>query len=184
MSTDTDARVEELRKNYQALQDRIAAACRAVGREPSEITAVVVTKTWPVEDARRLVALGVADLGENRDQDAKVKAEGCADLDVTWHFIGQLQRNKANSVARYADYVHSVDRVPLVKSLDAGADRAGRRLRFFVQISLDLIPPVHEGPVGHRGGARPVAVTYVCGAVADCENLELVGLMAVAPLGE
>lgn len=189
MTETLDARVEELRNRLTALEERIGHACDAAGRDPSEVTAIVVTKTWPIEDARRLVSLGVHDLGENRDQDARAKAEACSDLDVSWHFIGQLQRNKANSVARYADYVHSVDRVALVNALDTGAQKAGRQLKCFVQVSLDEEPAGIDASaggvaVGHRGGARPQFVPDVCAAIRASEHLELVGLMAVAPLGE
>ncbi len=71
---------------------------------------VVVTKTFPASDVRLLAELGVRDIGENRDQEAAAKAAECRDLDLTWHFVGQLQTNKARSVARYADVVHSLDR--------------------------------------------------------------------------
>lgn len=184
MTAIPEPRTAELAQHLEALDERIERACLAAGRQSGDVTTIVVTKTWPVSDARRLVDLGVHELGENRDQDARAKAEACSDLPITWHFIGQLQRNKANSVARYADYVHSVDRIPLVKALDSAAERAQRRLGCFVQVSLDRDPAGHEGPVGHRGGAQPESVADVCQSVADSDQLDLVGLMAVAPLDE
>jgi uncharacterized pyridoxal phosphate-containing UPF0001 family protein len=102
-------------------------------------------------DVRLLAGLGVTDVGENRDQEARDKAAACADLDLRWHFVGQLQTNKARSVARYADWVHSVDRARLVESLAAGAEAAGRELTCLVQVALDE-------DTG-RGGARPTRWT-------------------------
>ncbi|MFN8126867.1 MAG: YggS family pyridoxal phosphate-dependent enzyme [Candidatus Nanopelagicales bacterium] len=169
-------RDDELRDNLSAVRERIERACRAAGRDPADVTLIVVTKTWPADDVRRLVGLGVTDVGENRDQEAGAKVRDCADLAVRWHFIGQVQRNKAASIARYADVVQSVDRVPLVTALDRGAARAGRELDVLVQVSLD--------PEPGRGGCPPDQVGQVSDAVTAAEHLTLRGLMAVAPLHE
>ena len=118
-----------------------------------------MTKTYPASDVLALASLGVTDFGENRDQEAAPKAAEVAAAfaaagmaappvtdatppaaggePVTWHFIGQLQTNKARSVARYADAVHSVDRIRLVHALGAAARAAGRELTCLVQVSLD-----------------------------------------------
>src|ERR1700678_3418580 len=111
------ARRDELAANLADVRERIDAACAAAGRSPAEITLVAVTKTRPASDVRLLAALGLTDFGENRDQEAAPKAAECADLPITWHFVGQLQTNKAASVVRYADVVHSVDRVRLARAL-------------------------------------------------------------------
>ncbi len=169
-------RRDELADNLAVVQERIAAACRGCGRDPAEVTTVVVTKTWPESDVRLLADLGVRNVGENRDQEASVKAADLADLDLVWHFVGQLQRNKAASVVSYADVVHSVDRVSLVAALDRAAQREDRYLDALVQVSL------HGDP--GRGGADPGDVLAVARAVAASERLRLAGLMAVAPLGE
>ena len=86
----------------------------------------MVTKFFPASDVRLLADLGVTDVGENRHQEAEAKAAECADLDLTWHFIGGLQSNKAAAVAGYADVVHSVDRAKLVAPLDTRGPRARR----------------------------------------------------------
>jgi len=122
----TDPRTAEIAANLAKLRERIEAAARASDRDPAELTLVAVTKTFPVEDACRLVELGVADLGEARDQEARVKARALPG--PRWHFVGRLQRNKAGSVASYAAVVHSVDRPELVTALARGAERAGRQL--------------------------------------------------------
>jgi pyridoxal phosphate enzyme (YggS family) len=153
------------------------AACAAAGRSPADVTLIVVTKTFPATDLRLLVDLGVGDIGENRDQEAARKAADCADLDIRWHFVGQLQTNKARSVASYAGVVHTVDRPRLVAALDQAAQRAGRRLTSLVQVDLD------PDPDPGRGGAQPADVAELAEAIAASAALDLGGLMAVAPLG-
>ena len=87
----TQDRTSELAANLEAVRRRIDTACRSAGRSPAEVTLIVVTKTWPALDVRRLASLGVHDVGENRDQEASVKAADTDDLDLRWHFVGQLQ---------------------------------------------------------------------------------------------
>ncbi|HEX4257355.1 MAG TPA: YggS family pyridoxal phosphate-dependent enzyme [Streptosporangiaceae bacterium] len=157
---------------------RIEAACAAAGRSRDEITLIAVTKTWPASDVRLLYELGQRDFGENRDQEAAPKAAACADLDLTWHFVGQLQTNKVASVTRYADVIHSVDRLRLVHALGRAAQRRPRPLTALIQVSL-------EGPDGDpdRGGAAPGEVTELAEAILAGGGLRLGGVMAVAPLG-
>lgn len=166
-------RAAEVAANLAGVRDRIAQACRRSGRAPSEVSLVAVTKTFPASDVRLLATLGVRDIGESRDQEAREKAAACADLGLSWHFVGQLQTNKARSVATYASVVHSVDRLPLVTALDKASAAAGRTLRCLVQVSLDDRPG--------RGGAAPADVGALADAIADATALELGGVMAVAP---
>ncbi|MGI5321696.1 YggS family pyridoxal phosphate-dependent enzyme [Actinomadura nitritigenes] len=170
-----DERRAELAESLAEVRGRIAAACAAAGRDPAEPTLIAVTKTFPASDVRLLAGLGLTEVGENRDQEARPKAAECADLPLTWHFVGRLQTNKARAVASYADVVHSVDRSRLVTALSDAAVRSGRTLRCLVQVSLD--------EAEHRGGAAPAGVPALADAIAEAGGLELGGLMAVAPLG-
>ena len=174
------ARAEELVANLEAVRGRIGAACQGAGRSAEEVTVVAITKAWPATDVRILASLGIDHVGENRDQEARAKAEACADLTLTWHFVGQLQRNKAGSVAHYADVVESVDREPLVDALERAAGRLGRRVAVCVQVDLDESEPGSQAP---RGGVRPDALLELADRVAGCEHLDLAGVMAIAPLG-
>jgi pyridoxal phosphate enzyme (YggS family) len=167
-------RADELAGNLAALERRVAAACTAAGRPRDDVTVVAVSKTWPVSDVALLRDLGMTDFGENRDQEAVIKARDLPD--VRWHFVGAVQTNKARSVASYADVVHSLDRPALVRALSDGAVRAGRVVDVLVQVSLDGSPG--------RGGAVPAAVPGLAAAVAEAPGLRLAGVMAVAPLGE
>jgi pyridoxal phosphate enzyme (YggS family) len=171
-------RLAELTTNLAAVRSTIASACAAAGRSPAEVQLVAVTKTFPASDVMLLNQLGVADIGENKDQEATPKVAACAaaGLDVRWHFVGQLQVNKAASVAKYAYMVHSVDRLRLVDALGRRAAAAGRQVRCLVQVSLDAEPG--------RGGAEPDQVLDLADAIAGHDGLALGGVMAVAPLGQ
>jgi PLP dependent protein len=168
------ARREELAARLAEVRQRMAKACEAAGRDLSELTLIAVTKTRPASDVRLLSELGVKDIGENRDAEAAPKAAQCADLNVTWHFIGQLQTNKAASVVRYASVVHSVDRLRLIRALGKAARREGRRVECLVEVSLDGDPA--------RGGAVAGEVPALAEALAAEEGLVLGGVMAIAPL--
>ncbi|WP_459247024.1 YggS family pyridoxal phosphate-dependent enzyme [Streptomyces youssoufiensis] len=171
-------RRSELADNLARVEERIAAACAASGRKRSEVTLIVVTKTYPATDVRLLSELGVREVAENRDQDAAPKAAACTDVPLRWHFVGQLQSNKVRSVASYADLVQSVDRKRLVNALSTAAVRAGRELDCLLQVALDA----ESGDAGGRGGIAPDGVADLADAVAESEGLRLRGLMTVAPL--
>lgn len=174
-----EARREQLAANLQRVRERVAAACAAAGRRAEEVRVIAVTKQYPASDVRILADLGVRDVGENRDQEAAPKATKCRDLDLVWHFVGQLQTNKARSVVRYADVVHSVDRLRLVAELGRRVRAAGRTLTCLVQVNLD--PESEQGVLGPRGGADPADVPGLAEAIEAEEGLSLGGVMAVAP---
>jgi pyridoxal phosphate enzyme (YggS family) len=179
-------RLAQLETNLTAVRRRIDAAAAAAGRQATPPQLIVVTKFHPAQDVRRLASLGVTDVGENRDQEASDKAAQLADLALRWHFIGQLQSNKAKSVVRYAAAVHSVDRAPLAaalaKAMAVEADRTGRPpLDCFIQVSLAGL--ADGAAAAHRGGAAPGEVPALAEQLAGAPGLRLAGVMAVAPLG-
>jgi len=168
-------RRDELAASLAVVRERISRACAAAGR-PDDVTLVAVTKTYPASDVVLLAGLGVTDVGENRDQEAAPKAaqataEGAA---VRWHFIGQLQRNKAKSVAGYADVVESVDSIRLAQALDRAAAGRENPLEVLIQVSIDGDPD--------RGGAIGDDLWRLSDTVAAAGHLRLGGLMAVAPM--
>ncbi|WP_460447736.1 alanine racemase, partial [Angustibacter aerolatus] len=152
-----DPRAVELRARLDAVEERVRAACAAAGRERSDVRLIVVTKTHPAADVRRLAGLGVRDVGENRDQEAAEKAAELAGgpdpvAGLRWHFVGQLQRNKVASVVRYAAAVHSVDRSRLVTALADAVERADRDLDVLLQVDLG---GGAQRPGAPRGGVDP-----------------------------
>ena len=174
---DVTGRRDELAEGLRDVRSRIDQACDAVGRDPDGVTLVAVTKTFPATDVRLLAELGVTDIGENRDQEARAKHAECAELALHWHFVGQLQRNKVRSVASYADVVHSVDRLSLVTALSAAAVDAARTIAALVQVNLD------EASGEGRGGVPPDLAGDLADAVALAPGLGLGGVMGVAPHG-
>jgi PLP dependent protein len=174
------ARTSRLERNLAAVRARIAAAARAAGRDPAAVRLLAISKTWPADDVRALAGLGQSDFGENRAQELAAKAAELADLPLRWHFVGQLQRNKAAAVARLGAVVQSVDRLPLLAVLGRAGQAAGRPVDVLLQVDLG-------GPAGDlaaRGGAAPADVPGLVDAAAAEPGVRLCGLMAVAPRGE
>ncbi|GAA1628115.1 YggS family pyridoxal phosphate-dependent enzyme [Actinoplanes couchii] len=173
-----NGRRAELASSLDRVRDRIARACTAAGRPPDAVTLTAVTKTYPASDVLLLAGLGVTDVAENRDQEASVKADAvrAEGVRLRWHFVGQLQRNKARSVAAYADVVESVDSVRLAEALGRAAAARENPIEVLLQVSLDGDPA--------RGGVFGDDLWRVSDAVTSSEGLRLGGLMAVAPLGE
>ena len=160
----------QLAERLDTVRAEIVQAARDAGRDPGEVTTIVVTKFHPASLVRELAGLGVRDVGESRHQEALAKSAELADLDLRWHFVGQLQSNKARQVRQYASVMHSVDRAALVAALAARA-RARR------------LPPgePHRRPRSRRSAARG-SRRRLAELVLSTPGLRLRGLMAVAPL--
>lgn len=180
-----EERRAELAESLAEVRERLAKACHAAGRSPEEVELLAVTKTFPASDVALLSDLGLSAFAENREQEARGKVAEFAGLRPQaaprWHMVGQLQRNKARAVARWADVVESVDSERLAEALaraTANALEAGERERpldVLVQVSLD-------GSTG-RGGSTPEDVPRLAEMIALKSDLRLRGVMAVAPLG-
>ena len=172
--TDDSSTGGDTRERLARVASGVSDAARAAGRDPAEITTIVVTKFHPVELVRELHALGVRDVGENRHQEAQGKSAETADLEgLRWHFVGQLQSKKARQARRYATAVHSLDRESVVDAL--GVDD-GTVVDGFVQVNLTDDPG--------RGGVPEGDVDALVERVLSAPGLRLRGVMAVAPLDE
>ncbi|MEJ1086794.1 YggS family pyridoxal phosphate-dependent enzyme [Microbacterium sp. Mu-80] len=175
-----------LAARLSAIDDRIADAARQAGRDPGEITRIVVTKFHPASLVSELRALGVTDVGENRQQELTAKraaveeaAQHAGGSDgrspLRWHFIGQAQTNKAAAIRRASDVVHSVDRVRLADALHRAAD--GDEV-------CDVLVQVNLTRDAGRGGADIAEAEQLAEHVLGLDSLRLRGVMAVAPLDE
>ena len=171
-------RRDELAANVAEVRARIDAAVRAASRPAGSVTLVAVTKTYPVDDIRVLSELGVTHVGESRVQEAGAKFDelGATAHTLRWHLIGQLQRNKVNAAAKWADVIESVDRLELVAAIGRAADSRPHGLDVLLQIN------VADDPQPGRGGATPDEVERLAAAVIAERTLTLAGVMAVAPL--
>ena len=178
-------RAAELATNLAATRARIDRACRAAGRDPADVRLLAVTKNFPATDVALLADLALADFAENRDGEAAAKVAEFAELrptaPVRWSMVGRLQRNKARSVAGWADEVQSVDSARLADALQhavqASLDRGIRatKLDVLVQASID-------GDTD-RGGCPLPDLIALSDHIAGLDTLRLRGVMAVAPLG-
>ncbi len=190
---DPGDRESELTHALAAVRSRLAAAAEDAGRNVSEIELLPITKFFPATDVAILSRLGCRAVGESREQEAAKKvaeltrlsdAYPRADLrGMNWHMVGQIQRNKARSLARWAHTAHSIDSSRLITAIDRATTTAlaeGHRvdpLRVYVQVSLD--GDVSRGGVDvHTAGA----VDQVCAKVEESKSLILVGLMGVPPM--
>lgn len=166
-------------ENLRAVRQRVDEACTRVDRRPESVRIIAVTKTRPAADVHAVAGVGLTDVGENRAAELAEKAEACAGVNVSWHFIGQLQTNKARLVAQWADVVHSVDRTRLAHTIGERSRATNRELTALVQVNLD--PDAVVGTLGPRGGCHPQDLAEVADAIAEHEGLRLGGIMALAP---
>lgn len=167
-------RKAEISANLEIVKNKIEIAADSANRDPSEIKLIAVTKTFPISDLLYLYELGVRDFGENRDQEASGKVPQLPS-DINWHFQGQIQSNKLKSISSWATFIHSVDQFKYAKMISDFS--AGQVKSIFIQLSLDQIP---DG----RGGVSPTDLHDLATQINQLPNLKLMGLMAVAPVGE
>ena len=167
-------RKAEIAANLNKVKERIAGAAAKAGRVPADIQLIAVTKTFPISDLQCLYELGVRDFGENRDQEASEKV-GQLPADIKWHFQGQIQSNKLKSITSWASYIHSIDQIKYAKMVSEFA--GDQRRSIFLQVSLDEVPE-------SRGGVDPVKLVELANEITQFANLNLMGIMAVAPLEE
>ncbi len=166
----------DMEANIGRVRERIAAACRRVGRRPEDVKLLAVSKTVPVERIRQAYDAGLRDFGENRVQEADAKRPGLSDLNATWHLVGHLQTNKAKLARELFHWVQSVDSFRLAQKLDQAAVCTGERLPVLLQVNLDAEATKFGCP---EEGALPLAEQ-----VSQLTTLELRGLMVLPPLAE
>jgi len=165
-----------LAERLETVQGSVADAIRDAGRDPADVTTIVVTKFHPAQLVRELFALGVREFGESRHQEALAKAGELGDLELDWHFIGQLQSKKARQARTYARVVHSLDRESLIDALAGGAEPGAAAVDAFIQVNLTDDPA--------RGGVQAAGLDAFVERVLATSGIRLLGLMTVAPLGE
>jgi pyridoxal phosphate enzyme (YggS family) len=168
------SRKDQILSSLESVKEKISAAAQAAGRSPSEITLIGVTKTFPVSDLEILYELGVRNFGENRDQEAAPKV-GVLPADITWHFQGGIQSNKLKSISNWASVIHSVDKFKYAQMISQFS--VGKTKEIFIQVSLDTLPQSREG-------VDPADLMQLAEQIMSLPNLEVKGLMAVAPLDQ
>ncbi len=164
-----------LAERYESVSAEVAEAISACGRARSEVELIVISKNHGAALVRELHTLGHRHFGENRDQEAKPKAEETSDLPgLVWHFVGQLQSNKTKSALSYTNVLHSIDRASLVSSLKRELQGRSERLGGFIQLNLTDDPG--------RGGIEPKHLSEFASTVLELDSFDLLGVMGVAAL--
>ena len=166
------SRKMEIEENLNQVRQKITDAAAKSGRNPNEINLIVVTKTFPISDLEILYSLGVREFGENRDQEASVKAKALPQ-DINWHFQGGIQSNKLKSICSWASVIHSVDQFKYAKIISEQPSVKARQI--FIQVSLDEPPE-------SRGGVDPAKLIELANQISSLPNLKVLGLMALGPV--
>jgi PLP dependent protein len=164
---------QNLLENIRNVKDRITAAATQCGRSVDSVTLLAVSKAQPLELIQAGARAGLTHFGENYLQEALAKITACADLDVTWHFIGQIQANKTRPIAEHFAWVHSVDRLRIAERLSAQRPYHAPPLNVCIQVNI--------GAEASKGGAAPQDVPALVAAIAPLPRLKLRGLMCVPP---
>ena len=157
-----------------AIRERIDAAARSAGRDPSSVRLIAVSKTFPLAAIREASAAGHRDFGENRVQEALRKIDEASDLPVRWHLIGHLQTNKARRAVEAFSTIQSVDSVELLEKLDRMAAAAGTAPELLIQVDL-----AREAT---KFGAPPDEARRLLDAAGRCHAVRTIGLMTLPPL--
>jgi pyridoxal phosphate enzyme (YggS family) len=166
MSPDVQQRVE-------AVQARIADACRRCGRDPAGVHLIAVSKTHSADRVAEVAACGLSVFGENRVQEARAKIPLCPSH-LTWHLVGHLQRNKAVAAAEVFDLIHSVDSLRLLETLNQAGDQLGRTVRVLLEVNV-------SGEASKFGLTRE-EVPVLLEAANRLKRVEVRGLMTIPPL--
>ncbi|MNZ93069.1 hypothetical protein D3C78_1121230 [compost metagenome] len=167
--------IDDFRRNLASVRARIERACQRVGRSPSEVRLLPVSKTMDEASIRLAYAAGCRVLGENKAQEACRKWESMPDLsDLTWSVIGHLQTNKAKLVARFAAEFQALDSIRLAEALDRRLESEGRPLDVFVQ--------VNTSGEASKYGLPPEEVRQFLKALPSFSSLRVRGLMTLALL--
>jgi pyridoxal phosphate enzyme (YggS family) len=184
MTAAASGRERELARALASVKARLTRAAEAAGRDVEEIELLPITKFFPASDVLILHRLGCREFGESREQEASNKSAEVGGDEIRWHMVGRIQRNKARSIARWAYAAHSLDSAKVITALDRAVREATERgsraepLRAYLQLSLDGDVSRGGVDIGHRD-----EVDELCAAIAGADGLELVGLMAIPPLG-
>jgi pyridoxal phosphate enzyme (YggS family) len=161
-----------LAANWAAVRGRVDEACRAAGRDPSEVSILPVSKTFGPEVVRAAMGLGLNRFGENKVQEVRGKAEALAGAGIAWVVIGHLQTNKARDVARLASEVQSLDRIELAEALHRRLQVEGR--------AIDVLVEVKTSPEESKHGLPPAELPAFLDALRAYDTLRVRGLMTLA----
>ena len=161
-----------IKENLETVQKNIKAACERVGRDPSEVTLVAVSKTKPNEDVLEAYDAGARVFGENKVQELSKKIEELP-KDIKWHMIGHLQRNKVKYIAGKVELIHSVDTFRLAEEINIQAKKRG--------IIIPILVEVNISQEDSKFGVSKEDVKELIRQISELDGVKIKGLMTVAP---
>jgi len=164
--------LNEIKTNLVAVKQRIADTCKRIGRDPSSVRLLPVTKTVPAERLRIAFAAGCHEMGENKIQEAREKSEALRDLNIKWSIIGHLQTNKAKYLARFANEFQALDSLKVAEELDKRLQSEGRAIDVYVQ--------VNSSGEASKFGLAPEDVRAFVSQLPNYSSLRIKGLMTLA----
>lgn len=161
--------------NLKRVQDRIAAACSAAGRQPSDVKLVAVCKTFPASAVREAFGLGQTAFGENRFQEADLKMRELTDLRLEWHFLGQIQSNKLHRILRAFSMLQSLDRTEIIEKAERVLAEGNATRDGLIEVNI-------SGEESKSGFAPKEFMDLLrSGAVQKLKHLKVRGLMGIGP---
>jgi PLP dependent protein len=167
---------QTIARNLRAVRAAMEETARSVGRDPTRVRLVAVSKTFPLEAIRAAASASQVDFGENRVQEGLQKIRAAADLQITWHLIGHLQSNKARKAVEAFSVIHSIDGPDLLRRVDEAAADADRHPQLLVQVDL--------AGEATKFGAPEGSVDSIFEAAERLRAARLVGLMVLPPYAE
>lgn len=171
-----------IKERYDHIQTRVERAARRAGRNPGDITVVVVSKWQPVDVIRAACQCGITHFGENYPEETQTKLEALQDCKMTWHMIGHLQSRKAGIVARHFDRMHSLDSVRLAEKLDRSLAETGKILPVMLEVNFGG----EESKSGWAGWDEGQwgALMEEFQVITTFPRLKITGLMCMPPLSD
>jgi pyridoxal phosphate enzyme (YggS family) len=178
-----DELVKSIRERYLAALDRIATAARAAGRSPESTKLVVVTKAQSLEVTQAAIEAGAGILGENYPEEGVTKIQSMPkNYRVEWHMIGHVQSRKAGLVARYFNFMHSLDSLKLARRLDGFCEQEGRTLPVLLEFNVGGEETKGGWPAWNESDWPKLAEDVA--AVLELKHITVRGLMTMPPLGD
>ena len=163
--------MNQSQQSRQSVLDQIQLACERVQRDPASVQLLAVSKTHPSQSLREMYQAGQRSFGENYLQEALTKIDELQDLEIEWHFIGHVQRNKTKHLAEKFDWVHGVDRLIIAERLSSQRMDSRKPLNICIQVNID--------GQDSKDGCQPDEVAELVKQISQLPNIRLRGLMVI-----
>lgn len=163
--------MNQSQQSRQSVLDQIQLACERVQRDPASVQLLAVSKTHPSQSLRQMYQAGQRSFGENYLQEALTKIDELQDLEIEWHFIGHVQRNKTRHLAEKFDWVHGVDRLIIAERLSSQRMDSRKPLNICIQVNID--------GQDSKDGCQPDEVAELVKQISQLPNIRLRGLMVI-----